>query len=412
MNMEITEIQKVSDISRGDIRVKGFTDTEMDFQLIRQLGASTYRASSIGECLNIANKMKTGNPEEWVKEFERLAEWQKKDGLERLVKNHIISGREQLFKACNSYRAAEYYSPCSSEHHRRLGLNSADCFGTAISNMDLHFENHSIPYNEINIPAYLITPENDGVKRNTVMIVSGFDGTLEEEFFMRGLAALERGYNVIHFAGPGQMDVFRKYPETCFEADFEQVVARVINHFEYRHEINMKTLALMGISFGGYFATRATCEEPRIKALIANSPILDLHAYMCSFVGMDPCMMPDSDDFGIKDIPSIPDEIMPPQLKAQTEQLIRRFGKPTFKATFDYLKTFLVGDGLRQLKIPCLALLGSGEGGEPRKQFQEFCEYTKADHFEFNDFEGAGSHCQVGNVSYANAVVYDWLDSL
>ncbi|KGP63978.1 peptidase S9 [Legionella norrlandica] len=402
----------MSDISRGDILVKGFTDAEMDFQLIRQLGSSAYRAASVGECLHIANAMKTSDPEEWVKQFERLAEWQKKDGLDRLVKNHVISGREQLFKASNSFRAAEYYSPPSSEHHRKLGLNSADCFCTALSSMDVHFENHSIPYKNINLPAYFISPANDGVKRDTIMIVSGFDGTLEEEFFMRGLAAVERGYNVIHFAGPGQMDVFRKYSDTYFEPDFDLVVKRVINYFEFRQEVNMAKLALMGISFGGYFATRAASCEPRIKILIANSPILNLHTYMCSFVKMDPCEMPDSDDFSIKDIPAISNEIMPPQLKAQTEHLIRRFGQPSFKTTFHYLKKFTVGDSIKQMKIPCLALLGDGEGGEPRKQFQEFCQITNSEQYEFSDFEGAGSHCQVGNVSYSNAVVYDWLASL
>lgn len=401
----------MSTISRGDIRVKGFADAEMDFQLIRQMGASTYKGSSVGECLTIANKMHQADPEQWMKEFERLAEWQQKDGLHRLVKNHVISGREQLFKASNSFRAAEYYSPCATEHHRRLGLHSADCFSIAISNMDLHFENHSIPYKNINLPAYYISPANDGIKRDTIMIVSGFDGTLEEECILRGLAAVERGYNVIHFAGPGQMDVFRKYPDTHFEPDFENVVKRVINYFEFRHEINMQTLALMGISFGGYFAIRAACHEPRIKTLIANSPILDLHAYMCSFIKSNPCDMPDSDDFGINDLASIPDDIMSRQQKAQTEHLIRRFGQNTFKQTFDYLREFRIGDALHHLKIPCLALIGS-EGDEPEQQYQQFCELTRADHYQFNDFEGAGSHCQVGNVAYANAVVYDWLGNL
>lgn len=402
----------MSDISRGGIQVKGFTDSEMDFQLIRQLGSSAYGGASIGECLHIANTIQTNNPADWVKEFERLAEWQKKDGMERLVKNHIISGREQLFRAANSFRAAEYYSPVSSEAHRKLGLNSADCFSMAISSMDLHFEHHLIPYKDINLPAYFISPENDGIKRDTILIVSGFDGTLEEEFLMRGHAAIERGYNVIHFAGPGQMDVFRTYPNTHFEPDYDHVVKRVINYFESRHEINLHTLTLMGISFGGYFATRAASRDPRVKVLIANSPILDLHAYMCSFVNMDPCQMPDSDDFAIKDIPSIPDDVMPPQLKAQAAQLIHRFGKQTFRATFDYLKEFVVGTNLSHIDIPCLALLGKSEGGEPRRQFEEFCKATHAEHYEFTDFEGAGSHCQVGNVSYANAVIYDWLDSI
>ncbi|MDI1351688.1 MAG: prolyl oligopeptidase family serine peptidase, partial [bacterium] len=184
------------------------------------------------------------------------------------------------------------------------------------------------------------------------------------------------------------------------------------NHFEFRTEVNMAHITLMGISFGGYFATRAAGHEPRIKVLIANSPILDLHRYMCSFVGMDPLEMPDSEDFTINDLSSIPNEQMSPQLKAQTEHLITRFGQKSFKSTFSYLKTFIVDYPLPVLKIPCLALMGIDEGAEPKTQFNNFCDQTKADNYIFNNFEGAGSHCQVGNPSYANAVIYDWLDNI
>jgi pimeloyl-ACP methyl ester carboxylesterase len=401
----------MSEISRGSIRVLGFENDEMDFQLIRQLGSAAFGAS-VGECLYIANQMQKADPEEWVKNFEQLAKWQKKDGMERLVKNHIVSGREQLFKACNSYRAAEYYSSCASEHHRELGLHSADCFVTAIGAMDLHFEEHSIPYKNIDVPIYFLSPQNDGMKRNTVLIVSGFDGTLEEEFFMRGHAALQRNFNVIHFAGPGQMDVFRKFPHTFFEPDFEHVVKLVIDHFSNRKEINMHHLSLMGISVGGYFATRAACYEPRLKAVIANSPILDLHAYLSSFAEGDPSEMPDADDFTLEQIPHIPDSEFPPELKARCEQLMIRYGRRSFKQTFVYLKEFQVGDAIKRVKCPTLALIGESEGGEPRNQYELFRKYTKGDGYQFSNFEGASTHCQVGNTAFANAVAYDWLDKL
>jgi len=221
----------VSDVNRGSIQVQGFSDPEMDFQLIRQLGSSSYGGSSVGECLHIANNIRDNNPQEWVKQFAQLGQWQKDDGMERLVKNHVISGREQLLKASNSFRAAEYYSPCSSAQHRKYGLNSADCFYTAISNMDVHFENHSIPYKNITLPAYFISPANDGMKRKTLMIVSGFDGTMEEEFIMRGMAAVERGFNVIHFAGPGQMDLFRKYKWIFFANIQKPILNRTLSRW-------------------------------------------------------------------------------------------------------------------------------------------------------------------------------------
>lgn len=402
----------MDEISRGSIRVQGFDNPEMDFQLIRQLGSTAYGAASIGECLHIGNQIRQGNPEDWVREFEKLAEWQKKDGLERLVKNHVVSGREQLLKATNSFRAAEYYSPCSTEHHRRLGLSSAGCFSIAISAMDVHFEHHEIPYKDINLPAYFISPANDGVKRKTLMIVSGFDGTLEEEFSMRGMAALARNYNVILFAGPGQMDVFRNYPGTFFEPDFEQVLKKVIDHFEFRQEVDMAHLSLLGISIGGYFAIRAASHEPRITALIANSPILNVHAYVSSFVGMDPCEMPDEQDFTVNQIREASLSEFPQELKIRSEQLIIRYGQGSFKKTFEYLKQFQVGNAVKNINCPCLALIGASEGREPTRQYHAFRQAVDADYYEFNDFEGASTHCQVGNVAFANAVMFDWLDPL
>lgn len=402
----------MSDISRGGICVKGFESPEMDFQLLRQLGSTSYGGASVGECLNIANQIPHGTPERWVDAFERQANWQKEDGIARLEKNHIISGREQLIKACNSFRAAEYFSPCLSAHHRQLGLLSADCFSMAIGSMNLHFERHSIPYKNIDIPTYFISPANDGVKRKTIMIVSGFDGTLEEEFLMRGMAGVERGFNVIHFAGPGQMDVFRKFPNTYFEPDFENVVKNVIDFYAFRQEVDLDSLALLGVSIGGYFATRAASFESRIKALIANSPVLDVHAYMTSFANMDPAEMPDQDDFRLEDLPDIPEDEFPVELKAQSEQLMVRYGRHSFKKTFAYLKAFHVGDALANIKCPALAMIGESEGGEPRQQYETFREQVRADSYEFSDFEGAGSHCQVGNVSFANAVMYDWLETV
>ncbi|GGI92108.1 alpha/beta hydrolase family protein [Legionella impletisoli] len=402
----------MSQISRGSIQLRGFDNPEMDFQLLRQLGATYAQAASVGECFNIADKIREGNTKDWVQAFEQQAAWQKEDGLERLRKNHVVSGRQQLFKASNSFRAAEYYTSTLSEHHRQLGLNSAECFVTAIGSMDVHFESHSLPYKNIYLPVYFISPENDGQKRKTLLIVSGFDGTLEETFFMNGLAGIERNYNVILFAGPGQMDIFRTYPDTYFEPDFEHVVAKVIDAFSFREEVDMEHLALLGVSIGGYFATRAASHEARIKALIANSPVLDVHAYLSSFTGMDPSEMPDADDFTIEDLKHIPDSEFPEELKVRSEQLMIRYGRRSFKQTFVYMKEFRVGEDINQIKCPSLALIGEGEGPEPKRQYHEFCNTLNADCYQFTDFEGASSHCQVGNAAFANAVIYDWLDDL
>ena len=186
----------------------------------------------------------------------------------------------------------------------------------------------------------------------------------------------------------------------------------MIDFFAFRQEVDTDKLALLGISIGGYFATRAACHEPRITALIANSPVLDVHAYMASFAGMDPARMPDEEDFTLEDIPKIPDEEFPPALKAQTEQLMVRYGQPSFKKTFQYLTEFKVGDALKNITCPALAMIGDSEGHEPHAQYETFCKSVNAKGYVFQDFEGASTHCQVGNVTFSNAVMYDWLDNL
>lgn len=403
----------MAEISRSKTRVQGFQDNEMDFQLLRQMGVASYRASSIGESLALASRIEEGDPSSWVDEFESLANQQLDDAKIRLAKGHVVSAKLQLYKACNSFRAAEYYSPCGDNRHTQLGNKSRECFIVAMSLADYYFEKKTIAFKDIKLPCYFISPDKQQFARKTLMIVSGFDGTLEEEFFFRGIAALERGYNVVLFAGPGQMDVFRDYPKSAFEPDFELPVSAVIDYLKTRLDVDFDKLALMGISFDGYFATRAAAYDSRIKALIANSPIIDLHAYLAAFTGMDPAVdLSDDDDFSIEDLPYIPESEMSRQIKAQSEHVMRRFGSLSFKQTFRYLKSFVIGDAIDQINIPCLALCGNGEGHEPQRQFKKFCQKTKASTYQFSELEGADTHCQVGNPDFAAAVIYDWLDEI
>ena len=264
------------------------------------------------------------------------------------------------------------------------------------------------------LPAYFISRAADTALRKTLMIVSGYDGTLEESCLGYGAAALQRGYNVLLFAGPGQMDCMRFHPEMTFQPDFETPVKIALDYFVDHPGVSAERLALLGISFGGYFCTRAAAHEPRIKALIANSPIIDLHAYMSSFVGLDPAQMPDDEDFGPGDMDLIPDDTMTVLQKEMASSIIGRFGRATFKSTYQYMKQFRVGEALKNIVCPCLALVGSGEGAEPRRQFEEFCEQVsgKVARHIFTEEEGAGSHCQVGNSSLSCAVILDRLDEL
>lgn len=88
--------------------------------------------------------------------------------------------------------------------------------------------------------------------------------------------------------------------------------------------------------------------------------------------------------------------------------------KTAIRESFTYLREFTVGEAVSNITCPSLALVGTGEGGEPEKQYQEFCTNVSSPvaSYTHTDFEGAGTHCQVGNPAFAAAVTLDWLDEL
>lgn len=264
----------------------------------------------------------------------------------------------------------------------------------------------------LRLPAYHIRGARSAGNR-VLLIVSGFDGTLEESYLAYGRPALERGYDLLLFTGPGQMDTWRFNASSHFAPDFEAAGRQAVDYALAQPGMDPQRLALMGISFGGYFASRIAAREPRIRALVPNSPIVDLHAYMTSFIGLDPATLPESDDFGVADLEQIPDMVMNAQTRAMARNLMLRFGRPTFSRTYRRILDFrLSADELAAIRCPSLALVGEGEGAEPLRQWQVFQDSVggPCTPWLFTAIEGADAHCQVGNLSYSASVAMDWLD--
>ena len=406
----------VAGLERGKTRVAGFADAEMDFQLMRQLGTARYGGASVGECLALVQRIQDGLPASWVAAFAAAGARQEADAQARARRGHALSARDQYLVASNSYRAAEYYSSVQDPQHARLGLRSRECFIAAMRAQGGDFEAISLPFGDTPLPAYYFrAPQGQAGPAKTLMLISGYDGTLEETWLAYGRAALERGYHLLLFTGPGQMDTLRLHPGIAFVPEYERVGRAALAHVLARGGTDARRVALMGISFGGYFATRIAAHEPRIRALIANSPIVDLHAYMCSFVGFDPAELPDDKDVRLADVDALPDAALPPQKREMMRNLMVRMGRESLRDTYRRLRDFRVDDaGLKNIRCPALALVGTGEGAEPLAQCEHFMKTVAgpATRHVFTAEEGADGHCQTGNLGYSAAVSMDWLDEV
>ncbi len=409
-------------VERGKLKTLGFTDAEMEFQLQRGLGAANYGGSSVGELLAAAQHIRSrsdsneeagGAAECWVQVHAQLAQQTEKLGREALAKGHSISARDHLLRASMYYRAAEYFCDPYQPDHTRWGLASRQAFILGAGQLGTPFRAVEIPYGDACIPAYFLQPDDSHpTPRKTIILNTGFDGCGEEMYFMGGLAGLERGYNVLLFDGPGQTGMTRLYPQLKFRPDWEVPIASVVDWLSAQPSVDMDRLALYGVSLGGYFATRAACFEPRIRALAVNSPILDLKAYQLGFFPPETVSAPP--EVRLEWLPEIPRNELPDHLRSLLKMAFFRFGAESLHEWLAKLDDFQTGQYLKQIKIPCLSMVGAAEGANPHEQARAFCKGVSGPVTErvFGFDEGADTHCQVGNLVLSAAVLYDWLDEV
>lgn len=395
-------------VDRSATRVRGFDSGEMDFQLMRMLGVCTAGGGTPGEIMAARAKIAGDDAYQWPAAFAACAADLMSKAEAALARNRNVTAREHLLRASSYYRSAEYFSDPFKPEANTFGNASQAAFVRACAYLPCGAEPVEIPFQGTALPGYLFQPLDVAGPNRTVLALTGFDGTGEELFFQTAADALTRGYTVLAAQGPGQVSTMRGHPELIFRPDYEVPIAAMIDFALARREVDPARLALYGISFGGYFALRGAIHDTRIKALIANSPIVDLGAYMAGFTAGA-----GSEDVSLDEVDEVPDEYMPPAVKLSFKSACRRFGVTSFSAWTSALESYRA-EGLGKITCPSLALAGRGEGGETLRQLEVFARGVTGPVTTriFEVKEGADMHCQVGNLPLSNAVIYDWLDEV
>ncbi len=401
-----------SDIVRSAVRVEGFRDDEFNYQLIRALGVADYGGSTVGECLSVVAEIADGSPRSWAAAFERLAARVEKRGRTCLDRGRRVSARDHLLRASTYHRTAEYYAEGDAIDAARTGERSQACFVEAAALLEPPVELVEVPFDDGPLPGYLVVPQGDGGARPTLIGVGGFDSSAEELYFHLGAPGAERGWNVFVFDGPGQPGCMRRTPSLTFRPDYEVPIGAVIDHLCARPDVDPERLALAGESFGSYFAARGAAHDTRVRALVANPPVVDMSRYMEAWVGSEVYRM--SRDVRPEDVIGVPEDLMPRQMQWGIAAICQRFGVPSFHAWREAMEQFRLGDRLSQIRCPSLALVGDREGAEPAAEFSRFVEGVggPVEPVVFTALDGASTHCQVDNLRLSAQVTFDWLDGL
>ncbi|KAK7452598.1 dipeptidyl aminopeptidase acylaminoacyl-peptidase related protein [Colletotrichum acutatum] len=224
------------------------------YEALRAASYTHCGGAELAEVISVCSRIPPGDEEIWLREWQSAEDRAVQAAKASLTKNNR---RDDLSK-------------------KLIGL-STETFYSAADLMPYKTKRIQILFEGTTLPGTMMQPVKSDKSRLTIICDGGFDSTREEIFYMNGQAALEEGFNIILFDGPGQGEALREQ-RLFFRNDWETVFTAVVDYALGQPTVIANKVFLMGISMGGYLVGRALCFEHRCAAAIVNDGVYDFGA--------------------------------------------------------------------------------------------------------------------------------------
>ncbi|KAI1164443.1 alpha/beta-hydrolase [Nemania serpens] len=387
------------------------SDKTFHFELLRILAHSAYHGADVGEVLVAAGEIAPGDFESWYRAFNKRAERLGSQLADSRCYRNPVSVRDAHFRAATYYRAADFYLHMNWDDPRVADLwkKQAAHFDAAMALLDAPAYRKSLPGDDgTTVPILFFAPSRDeSVRRPTVVLGNGFDGSMEELYHMHGAAALERGYNVVIYEGPGQPTV-RREQGLGFTHEWEKVVKPVLDYLETLPSVDMRCVALMGYSLSGVLAARAAAFDHRVKALLQIDAVYDFaDSNIVRAVHKSLGHLHDLESAKI----ACYDPSIPTGMRWAISQGLWSFKLQSVADFVEKTKDYTLRGIIDKIECPVFV-------GDPDHdmfflgQAQKIKELLgdRATLVTMTDDDAAGYHCHVGAQRFTNAVMWEWFD--
>jgi pimeloyl-ACP methyl ester carboxylesterase len=388
-----------------------FDNPEFDGQFLRSLDYAPFGAQ-IGEAWAIAAQVQPGDTEGWYKAWCGYADRLYSVAATCHAAGQQVSARNAFLRASNYYRSSYIFMFAVPVDPRVVeGYDKqTDAFQKAAVLFDPPIEILKIPYEKTTLPGYFIKPDASDAPCKTLLCTGGYDGTCEELFFIIAKGALERGYNVLTFDGPGQGGALVKQ-KMPMRPDWEEVVTPVVDYLCTRPDVDSARIALYGGSFGGYLAPRAAAFEHRLAACIADAALFDPAALSKKMFPPDIATALAKNDV----------TMLEPFFNKLREDMTQRFilgrGMWVHGATtpWEYLKMFeaySLADLAKNIRCP--TFVDEAENDRRRGGGRDLYNALRCpkEYVLFLASEGAGEHCEAGAREVFFQKMFGWLDPI
>jgi dipeptidyl aminopeptidase/acylaminoacyl peptidase len=300
-----------------------------------------------------------------------------------------LTRSENLFAASLYHTLAEHFVPPANPARAKAYQHVLKCFDEARRLAPFEMESVTIPFGDATLPAYFLPALRGEGRRPTVIFICGLDTTKELWFLRARLQFAMRGMNSLFVDTPGIGGALR-IGKLYTRADYEVPVGAAIDYLQSHPAVDADKIGIIGSSLGGYYVTRATAFEPRLKAAIAWGAIDDYHQVWMRRLQTG----------AITAAPSF--------------QLMFITGKAEIEDAVAHVADFKTRPIAHRISVPFLVMHGADDHQVPLEDARSLYEAVGSSDKElvvFSGENGGAAHTQFDNHLPALQVAADWMAS-
>ncbi len=221
--------------------------------------------ADVGEAFG---SIKTRDKDEWAAAFMAVADRYMAEAKALEAKDPVKANADYI-RAWRLYSFGRWPIPASPGKQRAYA-KAIEAFLAHARFWDPPLEVVHIPFEGSEIIAYLRLPRNTKGPVPLVIAVNGLDSR-KEDLSESFAAILPLGIGFLAVDGPGTGQAPIKVSETA-----DRMLSRVIDYARTRPEVDKSRVAVHGVSWGAYWATKLSIvERARLSGASAQSPPID-----------------------------------------------------------------------------------------------------------------------------------------
>lgn len=383
-----------------------FADQTYHFQTLRALSDIPADGADTQEVLETIRHIPAGDPQSWYKAWDATGD--RVYAFAENTKDRLSRGRA-YFRAHNYYRTAEFLLLPDDPKRPASWAKNVKAFYKGLDTLGIAYEKIEVPYGEHHLNAVYYPGPAGAEQKPLIVFVGGFDSTLEELYFALAADALEHGYSVLTYEGPGQGSIIREQ-NLPFTHEWEKPNGAVLDTFLQSHPKPAK-IVLVGMSMGGYLAPRAAAFDGRIDGVVAFDVFYDLNA-----VPQSPKAAFWLRDHGLAFLVNALIGVkkrLSPGFAWIIDNAMWTTGKKTPLDAFDSVKPYTLEKVAAQIRGDVLILAGEDDHFVPVEQVQQFekalTHARSTTSVIYDRASGGAEHCQLGASTLWHATFFDWM---